>query len=339
MQHDRLFERGLKNCISDFCGVGNEDRVLIVFGAEVQKPLTERITRLAGDWASEIMTFSAEGDWGPIGQKADWANVLIFFEGSQSSFREGVDNLPRELVARSYRVFGTTEELFQRGFQMSLLDTLAVNNAVIARLSKGGRLLVSDDLGSNLEIELESERGWINSYGKAGNKPGVLPPSEVATFSEKVDGVLIVDGALNSNFGLPFSARLAGRKVELKISNGRLASFHTDDPLLGLFLKSYFSSDQARQVGEIGFGTNLGLGGFTDANAHINERFPSLHLGFGSHNQGRALSWSFDRHLDFITRGVRMSIDGDTFFADGQYRGLSGAEPIDSVDIGWADTY
>lgn len=66
-------------------------------------------------------------------------------------------------------------------------------------------------------------------------------------------------------------------------------SFDCADAPLRELVQGCFDRPYGRKVGELGFGTNDAIGAFVPDNSHLNERHPSLHIGFGQHNQQRTV--------------------------------------------------
>jgi hypothetical protein len=77
-------------------------------------------------------------------------------------------------------------------------------------------------------------------------------------------------------------------------------------------LTRLFALPHARDVGELGFGTNSGIPGSVRMNSFGNERVPGIQVGFGQHNQGGfAAPRTTPLHLDLITRAGLVHVDDD----------------------------
>jgi hypothetical protein len=71
-----------------------------------------------------------------------------------------------------------------------------------------------------------------------------------------------------------------------------------------------FARPGARNVGELGFGTNQGVREYVSMNSHINERSPGVHLGFGQHNQSIYVgNYDCDVHMDMIASDGLIWVD------------------------------
>ena len=83
-----------------------------------------------------------------------------------------------------------------------------------------------------------------------------------------------------------------------------------EDQAITEFLDECFGDDCARNIGELGFGTNVGVKSPISLNSHINERHCGIHLGFGESNQPPSVvGYTCKIHLDLIARGARIWID------------------------------
>ena len=112
----------------------------------------------------------------------------------------------------------------------------------------------------------------------------VLPAGEVNTYPRSVSGELVVDGAIHTNIAVGFDVRLDNRPLRVVLDRGEVRGTRPYRQLQSFF-ESMLEQENMRRVGEVGFGTNLGIDRFVAADSHINERHCGLHLGLGEHNQ------------------------------------------------------
>lgn len=152
---------------------------------------------------------------------------------------------------------------------------------------------------------------WISNRGVAAAGETVLVPSgEVATLPLRLDGVLVADGAFSVNAAVDGDTRLGAAPVRLEIRDNVLVDWGCPDAGVRALLAQLFTFPHAREVGELGFGTNSGIPGFVRMNSFVNERFPGIHIGFGQHNQGEFLPRrTTPLHLDLIARGGLVRVD------------------------------
>jgi aminopeptidase len=231
-------------------------------------------------------------------------DVIIFLEDSNSTYGRELAEflLGAGRTKRAYRLFDFSFDLLTECFASDRAELTDLNRAIIAWGTHSSRIVAKSDCGTDLEIGLDRRFGWVDSCGRyAPGLPGILPPSEVATFSAEVNGVIVADGAINYNLGSKLDPRLKGRPIRAELKDGHVVSMGCDDPFMQLVLNLFLQVENSARVGEIGFGTNIGIRKFVPFISHINERFPTLHIGLGSNNQGAAIAgWECKAHLDLI---------------------------------------
>jgi hypothetical protein len=217
-------------------------------------------------------------------------------------------------ICQVVRAMNAGTELFSLGFRVSPEELSARNAAILERCMSAEKLRVETAAGTSLQVQLDNRRfRWISNRGVW--RPGkfvILPAGEVATFPAQISGTLIADFAINVNTIMDQDARLDSSPVRVQIEQGRLSDFTCQNANIERFLSKCFSRKNARYVGELGFGTNCGIGVPIALNSHINERRPGVHIGFGQHNQTDTLTgYSCDIHTDLIARGGRVWVDDE----------------------------
>lgn len=253
-----------------------------------------------------------------------YGSLVVFLELNESHYHEEIRHFlscPTSNNLKFYKVFNTSFELLLEAFRYPKEELKKINNQIIAAASSCRKVRVESPLGTELDIELNPIFRWVNSYGHcSSDRPGILPPSEVATFSENVNGSLVVDGALNANFPFPIDPRLEKAPIRLIFKSARVTEIDCENPILSTIISNFLRMENGNRIGEIGFGTNLGLRDFVGFTSHINERFPGLHIGIGSHNQSRTvLGWQSLYHIDFIVRSSIIYFDDHEICRNGCY--------------------
>jgi hypothetical protein len=217
------------------------------------------------------------------------------------------------------RIISAGRDFFTRALNVTPARLSALNATLLHRVKPARQVRVTSESGTDLTIELDSDAyQWISNRGMW--RPGgftILPAGEIATYPVRVNGVLVADGAFNANIITRLNASLAANPVRVEIADSRAVSLSCADPELERMFTLCLDSPHGRNVGEFGLGTNHGIDDFITSNSHINERRCGVHIGFGQHNQSLArVPYVADVHLDLITNGALVYVDGD-------------AEPID----------
>jgi len=86
------------------------------------------------------------------------------------------------------------------------------------------------------------------------------------------------------------------------------------------FWKYTHTDENSDRVGELAFGTNLGLSEMIGILLQ-DEKFPGVHIAFGDPygNQTHA-DWKSRTHVDVLTRNCDVWIDQDQIIAKGRYQ-------------------
>jgi leucyl aminopeptidase (aminopeptidase T) len=211
------------------------------------------------------------------------------------------------------RAISASSSLFSDALRVSPEELSARNTAVLERCVTASRLRIKTPGGSDLNVTIDTKHRWISNRGAA--RPGgvvILPAGEVATFPASINGVFVGDFAFNINAITDRDARLGEYPVMVWVRDGRAVRHACDDPVTSQFLEECLSTHCASNVGELGFGTNVGVVDAIAMNSHINERRPGVHLGFGQHNQNPGVvGYQCSIHLDLIARGGTIWVDED----------------------------
>jgi leucyl aminopeptidase (aminopeptidase T) len=251
-------------------------------------------------------------------------DVVVYLERNSSTHRNEVleyldsrgSNEPR-----LFRAYDFTPELFELSLRVPRHQLLELNERLIATGSRTDVVTATSDLGTDLQIGLDHKFGWIDSCAQFdGKRPGVFPPSEVATYSPAINGIVVANGAINTNFGYPGDPRLEETPVTLEIVESRVRRVDCEHPIVQSIIERLLEIENCDRIGEVGFGTNIGIDRFVPFVSHINERFPCLHLGLGANNQGQELAgWQASVHLDVILGKCELCFDRERVLKDGRY--------------------
>jgi len=213
------------------------------------------------------------------------------------------------------QIINAVPELLTHALNIGPEEISGVNAGLLDRLMGRRDITVTTPHGTELHATLDSDRSvWISSRGMATHVGDViiLPAGEVATLPLTMSGVFVVDGAFSVNAHVQRDTRLHESPVRLTIEDNKVVDMQCADNDLATLLGRLMSLPHGREVGELGFGTNIGTRGFVAINSFINERHPGVHVGLGQHNQGGFLDpLDTPLHMDFIAPGARIYIDGD----------------------------
>ncbi|MCD9032608.1 hypothetical protein LDO32_12815 [Luteimonas sp. Y-2-2-4F] len=319
--------RGVQSLLDDYAAVTADDFVLVAYATDSAEPAA---------WVTTALELRQ------VPHRRVWMNPL-HDEGFQDRLLQAmpapdevaghvvVISLERDTLShhnavmtalapfppsrrKMFRAINASAELFSKTLQAPPELLASLNTAVLERCFAARRLRIRTRGGSDLEVELDNRTyRWVSNRGSA-REGGivVLPAGEIATFPAKIDGVLVADFAFNVNLITRRDARLDAHPVTVWIEGNRAVRWHCDDPEKLDFLNECFRKYCVCHVGELGFGTNVGVDESIHLNSHINERRPGVHLGFGQHNQDPAVAgYSCHLHLDLIAQGGEVWFDDD----------------------------
>ncbi|WP_406148642.1 hypothetical protein [Streptomyces sp. NBC_01012] len=212
------------------------------------------------------------------------------------------------------RIINGSWDFFRLALGPTPAELSAINAGLLHRFLAAKHLAVTTSSGSELEITLDNDRyRWLSNRGIW--RPGhfvILPAGEVATYPASVTGRFVADGAFNVNKAVQLDARLGESPLTVDLKDGDVVSHSCADEKIAKLFGRCIQVDHGNHVGELGFGTNIGIDDFIGMNSHINERHPGIHLGFGQHGQlPDAVDYYTDIHMDLISTDVTIHIDGD----------------------------
>ncbi|WP_163832515.1 M29 family metallopeptidase [Spartinivicinus ruber] len=243
--------------------------------------------------------------------------VFLTFEKNTMShnnvFRKILMNC-NEKQCRVIRVISAGYEFFAQSLAVKPEVLSKRNTAILEKLMKAKDLIITTKSGTNLTVVLDNNRyRWISNRGIIKDSSFMmLPAGEVATFPANINGTLVAEFAFNVNIITDVDARLVNSPVTVKIVNGRAVDFQCNNKDVVEIVNHCFGNKNGKVVGELGFGTNIGIKRAIPLNSHINERVPGIHLGFGDHNQlPETANYKCSSHLDLICEGGTIWVDSE----------------------------
>jgi hypothetical protein len=218
-----------------------------------------------------------------------------------------------------FRAISAGRRLFSCALRIPPEELSMRNTALLERFMVAKTLRIETSGGTALHVGIDSNRyRWISNRGVW--RPGhfvILPAGEVATFPASISGVLVADFAFHVNAIIERDVCLSEHPITIYIEEGRAVDYKCDSNETMSFLRECFNKHCAHNVGELGFGTNIGVENVGRVNSHVNERRPSVHLGFGQHNQAAAgFHYQCNIHLDLIAKDGLVWVDGEAAAID-----------------------
>ena len=182
------------------------------------------------------------------------------------------------------------------------------------------RLTVRTEAGTNFTATFDASLAWVKTSGLINPRYwSNLPAGEVFTTPASVDGTFVCDGTAGDYFNAKYGP-LDRSPLVLEISGGRLISARCDRADLERDFWAYTHTDgNSDRVGELAFGTNLGLRDMIGILLQ-DEKVPGVHLAFGDpYGSQTHADWSSRTHVDVLTRECDVWIDNEQVIEKGQY--------------------
>jgi aminopeptidase len=245
-----------------------------------------------------------------------------------------VNPLPGELAARMAIVrvverrriryahmVGVTPEIMQQGMRADYRMVDRLSDRLRQRMLRADTLTVKTDGGTSFAARFDRKLDWVKTSGLISPRYwSNLPAGEVFTTPATVDGTFVCDATAGDHFNGKYGD-LAATPMTLTIAGGRLARVECERKDLEREFWEYCHTDEnSDRVGELAFGTNLGLSEMIGILLQ-DEKFPGVHIAFGDpYGSQTHADWKSKTHVDVLTRNCDVWIDADQVIVKGHYQ-------------------
>jgi aminopeptidase len=222
---------------------------------------------------------------------------------------------------RYAHMVGVTPEIMQQGMRADyhLVDRLS--DKLRERMLRAETLTVKTEAGTEFAAHFDRGLDWVKTSGLISRRYwSNLPAGEVFTTPASVNGTFVCDATAGDHFNGKYGD-LQSTPLTLTIKAARLVDVECARKDLQQEFWEYCHTDEnSDRVGELAFGTNLGLSEMIGVLLQ-DEKFPGVHLAFGDPygNQTHA-DWKSTTHVDVLTRKCDVWIDGDQVLEKGRYQ-------------------
>src|SRR5207302_4289212 len=196
-----------------------------------------------------------------------------------------------------------------------------ISTQVWRMASAAREIRATNPAGTDIVAHFSPNLKWLKTSGIISpNKWGNLPGGETFTTPERVDGTFVVDGVVGDYLCEKYGD-LAKTPLTIKVVNSRLTEAHSANKDLEEEFWRYCHTDEnSDHVGELAFGTNLGLTRMIGILLQ-DEKFPGVHIAFGNpYGSQTHANWKSRTHVDVLTRNCDVWIDQDQVIAKGRYQ-------------------
>jgi aminopeptidase len=189
------------------------------------------------------------------------------------------------------------------------------------RMLRAKTLTVKTDAGTSFAAHFDRHLDWVKTSGLISPRYwSNLPAGEVFTTPAAVDGTFVCDATAGDHFNGKYGD-LQSTPMTLTIEGARLT--HVDCARKDLeqeFWDYCHTDENSDRVGELAFGTNLGLSEMIGILLQ-DEKFPGVHIAFGDpYGSQTHADWKSRTHVDVLTRRCDVWIDEDQIISKGHYQ-------------------
>ena len=322
---------GAKNAVDVCLAVQPGEKVALI-ADEVSRSVAASMEQALQESGAEATGLLLE-DFGPRPMKGAPEAVLEALETADLGAL-CMTPLPGELGARMSIVkvverrqiryahmVGVTPEIMQQGMCADYRMVDKLSDRLRQRMLRAETLTVKTQAGTSFSAHFDRKLDWVKTSGLISPKYwSNLPAGEVFTTPGTVDGRFVCDATAGDYFNGKYGD-LQGTPLRLEIAGGRLVQVECQrKDLEEEFWKYCHTDENSDRVGELAFGTNLGLTRMIGILLQ-DEKFPGVHIAFGDpYGSQTHANWKSRTHVDVLTRECDVWIDQDQVIKKGHYQ-------------------
>jgi aminopeptidase len=288
------------------------EQALADAGAEVEGLLIESVAaRPMMAAPAEVLRALGEADAGIL--------CVQPLEGELPA-RMAIVGLVERRRIRYAHMIGVTARIMREGMRADYRQVDRLSQELCERMNRARSLTVRSSGGTDFSATFDHSLAWVKTSGLINPRYwSNLPAGEVFTTPASVDGTFVCDGTAGDYFNAKYGI-LDRTPLVLEIRDGRLVSARCARADLRDDFWSYCHSDEnSDRVGELAFGTNLGLREMIGILLQ-DEKVPGVHLAFGDpYGTQTHAPWSSKTHVDVLTRECDVWIDDEQVISRGAY--------------------
>lgn len=322
---------GAKNAVDTCLAVQPHERVALIAdkrSAAVAASISEALSQIHAHTTSLLLE-----DFGPRPMRGAPEPVLDALEKADVGIL-AMNPQPGELAARMAIVqvverrriryahmVGVTPQIMQQGMRADYRLVDRLSDRLRERMLRADTLTVKTEAGTSFAAHFDRKLDWVKTSGLISPRYwSNLPAGEVFTTPATVDGTFVCDATAGDHFNGKYGD-LQSTPMKLTIEGGRLAGVECARKDLQKEFWEYCHTDEnSDRVGELAFGTNLGLSEMIGILLQ-DEKYPGVHIAFGDpYGSQTHADWKSQTHVDVLTRNCDVWIDSDQIIAKGHYQ-------------------
>jgi aminopeptidase len=222
---------------------------------------------------------------------------------------------------RYAHMVGVTPEIMQQGMRADYRMVDRLSDKLRERMLRAETLTVKTEAGTEFAAHFDRGLDWVKTSGLISPRYwSNLPAGEVFTTPATLDGTFVCDATAGDHFNGKYGD-LQRTPMVLEIQGARLKRVECERKDLQQEFWDYCHTDEnSDRVGELAFGTNLGLSEMIGILLQ-DEKFPGVHIAFGDpYGSQTHANWKSRTHVDVLTRDCDVWIDQDQIISKGRYR-------------------
>jgi aminopeptidase len=254
-------------------------------------------------------------------EKADVGVLCMNPQPGELGARMAIVKVVERRQIRYAHMVGVTPEIMQQGMRSDYRMIDRLSDKLRDRMLRAQTLTVKSGAGTTIAAHFDRGLDWVKTSGLISPRYwSNLPAGEVFTTPATVDGTFVCDATAGDHFNGKYGD-LQATPLVLEIKGARLVRVECPRKDLEQEFWSYCHTDEnSDRVGELAFGTNLGLSEMIGILLQ-DEKFPGVHLAFGDpYGSQTHANWKSKTHVDVLTRLCDVWIDDDQVIRKGRYQ-------------------
>ncbi len=322
---------GARNAVDVCLGVQPDEKVLVIadaisraVAASLEKALEECGANFTGqlleDFGARPMNEAPEPVLSAL-ETADVGVLCMTPQPGELSARMAIVRVVERRQIRYAHMIGVTPEIMQQGMRADYRKVDELSDRLRERMVRAETLTVKTEAGTSFKAHFNANLDWVKTSGLISPRYwSNLPAGEVFTTPATVDGTFVCDATAGDYFNGKYGD-LQDTPLVMEIAEGRLKRVECPRKDLEDEFWEYCHTDEnSDRVGELAFGTNLGLSRMIGILLQ-DEKFPGVHIAFGDpYGSQTHANWKSRTHVDVLTRNCDVWIDEDQVLEKGRYQ-------------------
>lgn len=322
---------GAKNAVEVCLAVRAGERVVVV-ADEVSRSVAASLERALKEQAADFTGLLLE-DFGPRPmqgapeavldalERTDVGVLCVTPQPGELSARMAIVRVVERRQIRYAHMIGVTPEIMQQGMRADYRKVDELSDKLRQRMLHAETLTVKTSAGTSFSAHFDRDLDWVKTSGLISPRYwSNLPAGEVFTTPATVDGTFVCDATAGDYFNGKYGD-LQATPLTMNIEGGRLVKVDcARKDLEEEFWKYTHTDENSDRVGELAFGTNLGLQEMIGILLQ-DEKFPGVHIAFGDpYGSQTHADWKSRTHVDVLTRNCDVWIDEEQVIDQGKYQ-------------------